>query len=154
MSSSGSIRPATTKPLRSFPTMPTSESILPAPGFRLSASTKAYLKLGACAGLLAAGDLLLKVGATAQPDSPMTHWATWIGIIFYVLNFVAWLEALKTIPVGIAFAVQSIVQLIVPISAWLFLHEQISSSRGLGILLVFVSVFLAAAPSAVAEERL
>jgi drug/metabolite transporter (DMT)-like permease len=84
----------------------------------------------------------------------MTHWATWIGIVFYVLNFVAWLEALKTIPVGIAFAVQSIVQLMVPISAWLFLHEQISSGRALGILLVFVGVFLAAAPSAVADERL
>jgi len=84
----------------------------------------------------------------------MTHWATWIGIAFYILNFVAWLEALKTIPVGIAFAVQSIVQLMVPISAWLFLHEQISSGRALGILSVFVGVLLAAAPSAVADERL
>jgi drug/metabolite transporter (DMT)-like permease len=56
--------------------------------------------------------------------------------------------------VGIAFAVQSIVQLMVPISAWLFLHEQISSGRAVGILLVFVGVFLAAAPSAVADERL
>ena len=80
------------------------------PGFSLrpSASAKAYLKLGACAGLL---------------------------------NFVAWLEALKKVPVGIAFAVQSIAQLMVPISAWLFLHEQISSGRTLGILLVFVGVF-------------
>ena len=46
----------------------TSESALPGVGPKLSASTKAYLKLGACAGLLAAGELLLKVGATAQPD--------------------------------------------------------------------------------------
>ncbi len=134
--------------------MQTSETILPGFGLRLTASTKAYLKLGACAGLLAAGELLLKIGATAQPDSPMTHWATWIGIVFYVLNFVAWLEALKTIPVGIAFAVQSVVQLMVPVSAWLFLHEQISAGRALGIVLVFVGVFLAAAPSAVADERL
>ena len=42
----------------------------------------------------------------------------------------------------------------VPISAWLFLHEQISSGRAIGILLVFAGVFLAAAPSAVADERL
>ena len=134
--------------------MLTSETALPDFSPKISATTKAYIKLGACAGLLAAGELLLKISATAQPDSPMTHWATWIGIVFYVLNFVAWLEALKTIPVGIAFAVQSIVQLMVPISAWLFLHEQISSGRALGILLVFVGVFLAAAPSAVADERL
>src|SRR5258708_10929310 len=118
--------------------MPTSDLTLPGSSLRLSASAKAYLKLGACAGLLAAGELLLKIGATAQPDSPMTHWATWIGIVFYVLNFVAWLEALKTIPLGIAFAVQSIVQLMVPISALLFLHAQLSSRRARGILLVFV----------------
>ena len=124
--------------------MLTSDQALPGFSLKLSSSTNAYIKLGACAGLLAA----------AQPDSPMTHWATWIGIVFYVLNFVAWLEALKTIPVGIAFAVQSVVQLMVPISAWLFLHEQISSGRALGILLVFVGVLLAAAPSAVADERL
>ena len=55
---------------------------------------------------------------------------------------------------GIAFAVQSIVQLIVPISAWLFLHEHISTGRALGIVFVFIGVFLAAAPSAVADERL
>jgi drug/metabolite transporter (DMT)-like permease len=134
--------------------MQTSETILPGFGLKLSASTKAYLKLGACAVLLAVGELLLKVGASAQPDSPMTHWATWIGIVFYVLNFVAWLEALKTIPVGIAFAVQSVVQLMVPVAAWLFLHEHISTGRALGIVLVFVGVFLAAAPSAVADERL
>jgi drug/metabolite transporter (DMT)-like permease len=134
--------------------MPTSESTLPGFSLKLSASTKAYLKLGACAGLLAAGELLLKIGATANPTSPMMHWTTWIGIVFYVLNFIAWLEALKTIPVGIAFAVQSIVQLMVPVSAWLLLHEHISSGRALGIVLVFVGVFLAAAPSAVADERL
>ena len=134
--------------------MPTSDSTLPAFGLRLSARAKAYLKLGACAGLAATGELLLKIGATAQPAAPMTHWATWVGIVFFVLNFVAWLEALKTIPVGIAFAVQSVVQLIVPISAWLVLHEQISSGRVLGILLVFVGVFLTAGPSAIADERL
>src|SRR5687767_13741501 len=134
--------------------MPTSDLALPGFSLRLSTSTRAYLKLGACAVLLAAGELLLKIGATAQPDSPMTHWVTWVGIVFYVLNFVAWLEALKTIPVGIAFAVQSVVQLMVPVAAWLFLHEHISSGRALGILLVFAGVLLAAAPSAVAEERL
>jgi hypothetical protein len=74
--------------------MLTSDSIQPGFSLKLSARAKAYIKLGACAGLLAAGELLLKIGATAQPDAPMTHWATWIGIVFYVLNFVAWLEAL------------------------------------------------------------
>lgn len=143
--------------------MQTSETI--AAGARtiaLSDSTKAYLKLAACAVLLAAAEILLKVGATAGAGtndsvmsfSAMAQGATWLGIVFYIANFIAWLNALRTIPVGIAFAVQSVIQLIVPVSAWFVLHEQISLGRALGIALVFVGVLLAAAPSAVAEKRL
>ena len=36
----------------------------------------------------------------------MTHWATWIGIVFYVLNFVVARSAHDDPQVGIAFAVQ------------------------------------------------
>lgn len=127
----------------------------------VSASTQAYLKLAACAVLMAVAELLLKIGATQSSThgdgimnfSAMAQGATWLGIVFYILNFVAWLNALRTIPVGIAFAVQSVVQLIVPVSAWLLLHEQISAGRAVGIALVFIGVLLAAAPSAVADER-
>ena len=51
--------------------MPEEHVKIPSAGLKLSASTKAYLKLGACAGLLAAGELLLKIGATANPAAPM-----------------------------------------------------------------------------------
>ena len=129
-------------------------------GFKVSASTKAYAKLLFCAVLCAAAELLMKVGASAGATdatmnfSALAHAGTWLGIVFYVANFGVWLDVLRTTPVGIAFAVQSVVQLMVPIGAWAFLNEQISAGRALGIALVFAGVFVAAAPSALADERL
>jgi multidrug transporter EmrE-like cation transporter len=160
--------------------MPSFDAILPSPGFRrlvfkplvckrlvckrlgfkLSASTSAYLKLLFCAVLSAAAEVFLKVGADAggadatMNFSALAHAGTWIGIVFFVANFVVWLDVLRTVPVGIAFAVQAVVQLMVPVAAWAFLNEQISAGRALGIILVFAGVIVAAAPSALAEERL
>jgi multidrug transporter EmrE-like cation transporter len=134
------------------------------PGFalKLPASTTTYVKLLACAVLAAAAELCLKVGATAGAGgtdatlhfSALAQAGTWLGIVFFIANFVLWLDVLRTTPVGIAFAVQSVVQLMVPVAAWAFLHEQISAGRALGIGLVFAGVLVAAAPSALAEERL
>ena len=127
----------------------------------LPAAVKAYAKLLACAVLLAVAELLLKVGADGGAGSAgvmnfsaLSQAATWLGIVLYVANFLVWLDVLRTIPVGIAFAVQSVVQLMVPLAAWGLLNEQISAARAAGIVLVFAGVLLAAAPSALAEERL
>ena len=128
----------------------------------LPAASKAYAKLIACALLLAAAELLLKIGADngtggaagVMNFSALSQTATWLGIVLYVANFAVWLDVLRTIPVGIAFAVQSVVQLMVPLAAWALLNEQISAGRAAGIVLVFAGVLLAAAPSALAEERL
>jgi len=136
------------------------ESSAPSFGFKVSASTIAYLKLLFCAVLSAAAELCLKVGAAGGgKDSTMNFSAlaqagTWLGIVFFVAQFVVWLHVLRKTPVGIAFAVQSVVQLMVPIGAWALLNEQISAGRALGIALVFAGVLLAAAPSALADERL
>jgi multidrug transporter EmrE-like cation transporter len=142
--------------------MPSFENILPGFGYKVSASTNNYIKLLLGAFLLAGGEVLLKVGSgtsTGDADSmlnfaALAHAGTWLGIILYVANFAVWLDVLRTMPVGIAFSIQSVIQLIVPIAASAFLNEQISVGRALGITLVFAGVLLAAAPSARAEERL
>ena len=140
--------------------MPTFEAILPSFGFKVSATTINYLKLLLGAVMLAGGEVLLKVGSDAGGGDAMMNFAalahagTWFGIILYVANFIVWLDVLRTMPVGIAFAVQSVIQLLVPIAASAILGEHISLGRASGIILVFVGVMLAAASSAKAEERL
>jgi drug/metabolite transporter (DMT)-like permease len=142
--------------------MPSFENILPGFGYKVSASTSNYIKLLLGAVMLAGGEVLLKVGSgtsTGDADSMLNfaalmHAGTWFGIILYVANFAVWLDVLRTMPVGIAFAVQSVIQLLVPIAASAILKEQISMGRAFGILLVFAGVLLAAASSAKAEGRL
>lgn len=142
--------------------MPGFDSLMPSSAFKVSASTTAYLKLLACAVLCAAAELLMKIGAVEGAGdtdamlgfSALAHAGTWLGIVFFLANFMLWLDVLRTTPVGIAFAVQSVVQLMVPLGAWALLGEQISTGRALGIAFVFMGVVLAAAPSALAEERL
>jgi multidrug transporter EmrE-like cation transporter len=143
--------------------MPSFDLTLPTFGLKISPTVKSYAKLVFCASLLAGAELLLKVGAVAgaaQTDggvvtgAALGQTATWLGIALYIANFVMWLDVLRTTPVGVAYAVQSIVQLMVPVGAWAVLNEQITAGRALGIGLVFVGVLLAAAPSALADEKL
>jgi multidrug transporter EmrE-like cation transporter len=143
--------------------MPTFDLTLPAFGLALSDTTRAYCKLVFCASLLAGAELLLKIGAVAGAaasdggtvtGAALGQLTTWLGIALYIANFVTWLDVLRTTPVGVAYAVQSIVQLMVPVGAWAVLSEQITAGRALGIGLVFAGVLLAAAPSALADEKL
>ena len=144
--------------------MPSFDFALPAvAGLKIPPIVKTYARLVFCASLLAGAELLLKIGAVAgaaQTDggavtaSALGQMTTWLGIALYIANFVMWLDVLRTTPVGVAYAVQSIVQLMVPVGAWAVLHEQITAGRALGIGLVFIGVLLAAGPSSLADEKL
>ena len=103
-------------------------------------------------------ELLLKRGATetANPDgnwswtgintlaSPLVWWA----IILIVISFLSWLYVLKHIPLTIAFPLSRVVDILVPLSCWIFLGEFISARRWLGIALVVVGLALVAKPIA------
>lgn len=67
---------------------------------------------------------------------------TWLGILAYLIAFASWLYVLRYIPLSAAFSLVTIVQVFVPISAWLFLGEHISIPRAIGILCVFCGTIL------------
>ncbi|MBI3435497.1 MAG: EamA family transporter [Proteobacteria bacterium] len=123
-----------------------------------------YFQLGISAILISAAEVFMKTGATADLGeidavavinfAALSSIATWIGVVFYVLSFVIWLHVLRHMPLTQAYALSSIVHILVPVSAWLFLHETISIRRGMGILLVLIGTLLVAASSANAEEKL
>lgn len=128
----------------------------------MDAPYSAYLQLLFSTILLTGAELLLKLGASQDGTgaeqlmnfAALSSLATWLGILLYVLSFVSWLIVLRTMPVGPAYAIASVIQLLVPIGASLFLNERIAADRALGIVLVFAGMLLAAAPSASAERRL
>jgi multidrug transporter EmrE-like cation transporter len=109
-------------------------------------------------------ELLLKRGAsdTANPPggwswtginslaSPLVWWA----IILIIISFISWLYVLKYIPLTVAFPLSRVVDILVPLSCWIFLGESISTRRWCGIALVVIGLALVAKPIARIEQRL
>jgi drug/metabolite transporter (DMT)-like permease len=100
-----------------------------------------YVQIAIGALLVTGSELLLKRGAmTGMLASPWT----WGGIVTYVLSFASWLYVLRHLPLSIAFALINIVHVLVPLGAWLLLHETISLQRWAGIFLVLCGTVLVA----------
>lgn len=121
-----------------------------------------YLQLAASAILVTAAEVLLKQGAvTAEPGGldifgigALSSSTTWLGIILFIVAFLSWLHVLRLMPLTQAYALISVVHVLVPVAAWLFLAEAVSATRAIGIALVLGGTILVAAPAAQAEEEL
>jgi len=107
-----------------------------------------YVQLGIDALLVTTAELMLKMGATTGAQLPpsiawlgigaLASMWTWIGILAYLLSLACWLYVLRHIPISIAFGLISIAQVLVPLGAWMFLGEAISTQRWIGIASVLV----------------
>lgn len=120
-------------------------------------------------GLLdSAGEILLKKGAnSAPPTSGILHllstylgvsalasiW-TWVGIASYILGLLAWLYVLRFIPISIAFPINNVMHMAVPVGAHVLLHEPVPLLRWFGIGIAMSGVLLLLKPVARAEEKL
>jgi len=100
-----------------------------------------YVQIGIGALLVTVSELLLKRGATTGMLASL--W-TWGGIVTYVLSFGSWLYVLRHLPLSIAFALINVVHILVPLGAWLLLHESVSPQRWGGIFLVLCGTVLVA----------
>lgn len=96
------------------------------------------------------------VNRTPHPIDPQlfTSWALWSGIIATLVSLVSWLNALRSVPLVIAFNLGAATYILVPLGSWVFLGEQVPPVRWLGIALVTAGVLLIARPLSHMEERL
>jgi drug/metabolite transporter (DMT)-like permease len=123
-----------------------------------------YFQLGLSAVLITAAEVLLKHGAVTTTPllggyeilglGALVSGTTWLGIALLILSFASWVYVLRALPLTQAYALISIVHILVPAAAWLLLSESISLTRGAGIALVLGGTILVAAPAAKAEEEL
>ena len=109
-----------------------------------------YLWIGVGALLVTASELLLKTGATR--GALLSGW-TWLGIFTYILSLGSWLYVLRKLPLSVAYGLITIVQVLVPLGAWIFLHEQISAVRWAGIACVLCGTLMVGRSAAAIEER-
>lgn len=141
---------------------PPPASVEPASGFR--PSVHPLLAILACALTNTAGEVFRKVGAAETADTPTTvQWLgltamvspwVWGGIVFTILSFLAWIRAVRVIPLSIAFTLSNVVHVFVPLSCWIFLGEQISQRRWLGIALVVIGLIIVAPAAARLDSKL
>jgi drug/metabolite transporter (DMT)-like permease len=131
---------------------------------RPSGFANPWLQLALSVLCVVASELLLKRGATqvADPNSALswtginglTSSLVWWAILLVIISFASWLYVLKYIPLTIAFPLSRVVDVLVPISCWIFLGEVISVRRWCGIALVIIGLALVAKPVARLEEKL
>src|SRR5262245_60178840 len=111
-----------------------------------------YLHLILNGVLVSVSEILLKVGAaaTAARAAPgglgwtglTTLTSGWVlaGIACYLVSFVNWIQALRAIPLSIAYPVTSGAHVLIPIGSWIFLGEHVSLIRWVGILLIVTGI--------------
>jgi drug/metabolite transporter (DMT)-like permease len=109
-------------------------------------------------------EVLLKIGAEETPaQGTVMDWLgltglgslwVWGGIASLILSFLCWIYVLKHLPLSVAFPLTNVVHVTIPISCWLFLGEEISPRRWIGIAVVLLGLALVAKPVAVIDERL
>lgn len=123
-----------------------------------------WVQLAVCVLLATAAEIFLKLGAkeTANPDLAWSWtgltglrsgWVWW-GILASVVSLFNWLATLRKLPLTIAFPVGNAVHILVPLSSWLFLGEDILPRRWAGIGLVLVGLMIVAKPAASLEAKL
>ena len=109
-------------------------------------------------------ELLQKRGASETANlSQVWSWTgitaltsplTWLAMVIMIISLLSWLYVLRYIPLSIAFPLSRVVDILVPLSCWMILGENISTRRWCGIALVIVGLVLTAKPVAQLEEKL
>ena len=123
-----------------------------------------YAKVALSATLATASEMLLKRGALATAHLPQrVDWLgtsalhsgwVWCGMLLQVLGFVSYSAALRALPLSIAFNLMSVLHISIPVCAWIFFGEHVSTTRWAGIALVLAGIWLIARPASAAEERM
>jgi undecaprenyl phosphate-alpha-L-ara4N flippase subunit ArnF len=124
----------------------------------------AMLAILASALTATAAEICLKVGATETAShSVILPWLglsgleskwVWFGILLTIASFVAWIRAIRVIPLSLAFTLSNVAHVFMPLGCWLLLGEAISPRRWLGISLVIVGLLVIARPFARLNEKL
>jgi drug/metabolite transporter (DMT)-like permease len=131
---------------------------------RLKGFANPWLVLGFEVICVLVYELLQKRGATATANlSQVWSWIgitalvsplVWLAMVLMIFSLLSWLYVLRYLPLSIAFPLSRVVDVLIPLSCWIILGENISPRRWWGIALVIIGLMLTAKPVARLEEKL
>jgi len=116
--------------------------------------------------LMTVAEICLQLGAKDASQVDVPKWLAWTGlrdfvsgwtiagVVVYICAFANWLYVLRWLPLSVAYPITSATQVLIAISAWIFLHEHLSFLRCIAILLICCGIVLSSKPAANAEEKL
>ncbi|MBV9274060.1 MAG: EamA family transporter, partial [Verrucomicrobia bacterium] len=76
------------------------------------------------------------------------------GVLAMLMSLLSWLYALKSVPLVVAFNLAATNHIMVAIGSWIFLGEEISIRRWVGISLIALGAGFIARPLARVEEKI
>jgi len=111
--------------------------------------------------LIAASDLLdtcaqllMKKGIHHLNDfSSPDIFLFWIGLIIYLSNFFLWMNILSKTDLSVALPLASASYILIPIAAIFFLHEFVSPSRWLGLVLIVLGIYFISKSKPTSDSR-
>lgn len=74
----------------------------------------------------------------------LKHPLTWLGIGLWAIQAVAWILSLRTLPLAVAYPVNCLTYVTVPLAGWLVLKEKFSLRQLLASFLIAAGVVLVA----------
>ncbi len=100
-----------------------------------------FLLIGFCIITEAARELCFKYAADDEDFfTALAKPVTWLGIIFWIAELMAWVVVLEQVPLSYAFPLMSLVYVaIVYLSAWVF-KESVTFRHSVGALLITAGV--------------
>lgn len=119
-----------------------------------------YLQLFFSIVFTAAAQVFLKLGVDSRSYLPWNTlsnlFSSWVlaGVLAMLMSLLSWLYALKSVPLVVAFNLAATSHIMVAIASWIFLGEEISARRWVGIFLVALGAVFVARPLARVEDKL
>jgi drug/metabolite transporter (DMT)-like permease len=119
-----------------------------------------YLQLSISIVLTAAAQVFLKLGVDSQSYLPWyafsNLFSSWVlaGVLAMLMSLLSWLYALKSVPLVVAFNLAATNHIMVAIGSWIFLGEEISIHRWVGIGLIALGAGFIARPLARVQEKI
>ncbi|HEY0791876.1 MAG TPA: hypothetical protein VGD78_12505 [Chthoniobacterales bacterium] len=142
----------------SVPAMPGLPEVPPPSGRRWFLHP--LLLIGVSVVMSSASQILFKRATTAMGQNGaigpglFASGALWAGIVATLISLVTWLNALRSVPLILAFNLSAATYVVVPLGCWAFLGEGIPPVRWIGIACVTLGVTIMARPLSRLEERL
>ena len=70
----------------------------------------------------------------------LRHPVLWVGILLWIVELIAWVRVLETVPLTIAFPLMAVVYIVTQLGAVTFLKEKLTPRHGMGALLIAIGV--------------